>query len=295
MKVQRRGRRIAIALFCAAGLAAAGIVVERSRKPTPKPRLVLLTRAEWGRQVLFADIQPVKLANCELERFGEEYDGGYLLCRNLLGDVTAAYSYGISGYDQWGCDVSTRLHVPVHEYDCFNLTRPVCSTGSAVFHAECVGSSGWVEDGRPFDTLEDQVRKNGDAGRQLVVKMDVEGAEWESVLGASDDVLQRIDQMAVEFHGFDEERFILAISRLKQFFYIANLHWNNFACDSGKAPFPSSVYEILLVNKRIGTADPATPVVPSLLNRPNNPEWPDCQAGTPKQASHTPHGSGTGM
>jgi hypothetical protein len=295
MKVQRCGAWIAIALICAAGLAAAGAFVERSRKPTPKPRPVLLTRADWVRQMLFADIQPVRLANCELERFGEEHDGGYLLCRNLLGDVKSAYSYGISGYDQWGCDVSARLHVRVHEYDCFNPTRPVCSTGRMVFHAECVGNSGRVEDGRPFDTLEDQVRKNGDAGKQLVVKMDVEGAEWESVLGASDDVLQRIDQMAVEFHGFDEERFILAILKLKRFFYLANLHWNNFGCDSGKAPFRSSAYEILPVNKRIGTADPATPVAPSLLNRPNNPEWSECQGGTPKQPSRIPQGTGTGM
>jgi hypothetical protein len=282
MKVQRRGVRIAIALFCAAGLAAGAVFVERSRKPEPKPRPMLLTRAERGRQMLFGDIQPVKLANCELERFGEKDDGGYLLCGNLLGEVKSAYSYGISGYDQWGCDVSTRLDVHVHEYDCFDLRRPVCSTGDAVFHGECIGSSRRVEDGRPFDTLENQVRKNDDADKQLVVKMDVEGAEWESFLGASDDVLQRIDQMAVEFHGFDEERFILAMWKLKRFFHIVNLHWNNFACDGGSAPFPSAAYEILLVSKRIGVLDPSMQVVPSLLNRPNNPEWPDCEAVTPK-------------
>ena len=32
---------------------------------------------------------------------------------STVGGVKAAYSYGISGYDQWGCDVSTRLAVPV--------------------------------------------------------------------------------------------------------------------------------------------------------------------------------------
>ncbi|MBE3065374.1 MAG: hypothetical protein IMZ69_10210 [Spirochaetes bacterium] len=282
MRVQCRRAWITIALSCVAGLAAVGVFVERGRKPNPKARTALLSHAEWGRQILFADIQPVKLANCELERFGETNDGGYLLCRNLLGEVKSSYSYGISGYDQWGCDVSTRLDVRVHEYDCFNLTRPVCPTGEMVFHDECIGNSRRVEDGHPFDTLENQVRKNGDAGKQLVVKMDVEGEEWGTFLGVSDDILQRIDQMAVEFHGIDEGRSILAISKLKHFFYIANLHWNNFGCDLGQAPFPSSVYEVLLVNKRIGVADPATPVVPSLLNRPNNPESRDCQTWRPK-------------
>ena len=270
---------VAAGVVVVAALAAAGVAVERLRAPKPKARLVLPTRADQQRQMLFEDIQPIKLANCELERFGEKHDGGYMLCRNLLGNVKAAYSYGISGYDQWGCDVSTKLRVPVHQYDCFNLTRPRCSTGTAVFRGECIGNSRRVEDGRRFDTLETQVWKNGDAGKHLVVKMDVEGAEWESFLGASDDILQRIDQMAVEFHGFDEGRFIFAISRLKQFFYIANLHWNNYACDGGKPPFPSWAYEILFVNKRIGIPAPAGQAVgPNPLDRPNNPDWPDCQA-----------------
>ena len=281
MRLHRRGR-IAIAVFCAGALAAGGVFARRVRKPAPRPPQVVVGRTEQERQRLFAEIQPVTLANCELERFGESHDGGYLLCRNLLREVKSAYSYGISGYDQWGCDASTKLGVPVHEYDCFNLTRPVCSTGRAVFHGECIGDTRRMKEGRPFDTLENQVRKNGDAGKRLVVKMDVEGAEWESFLGASDDVLQRIDQMAVEFHGFDEGRFLLAIDRLKRFFYLANLHWNNYACDGGAAPFHSWAYEILLVNKRIGVADPARPVAPSPLDQPNNPNAPDCQGGTPK-------------
>ena len=241
----------------------------------------MLTRAEQARQVLFEEIQPVKLSNCQLERFGEPNDGGYLLCANLLGDVKSAYSYGISGYDQWGCDVSTRLRVPVHQYDCFNLTRPSCSTGKPVFHEECIGNSRRVEDGRPFDTLENQVRKNRDAGKHLVVKMDVEGAEWESFLDASDEILQRIDQLVVEFHGFDEDRFILAMWKLKKFFHVANLHWNNFACNGGTPPFPSWAYEILFVNKRMGVpAVGQRAILPNPLDRPNTLDWTDCQAAT---------------
>jgi hypothetical protein len=84
--------------------------------------------------------------------------------------------------------------------------------------------------------------------------------------------------MAVEFHGYDEERFLLVMWKLKRFFYIANLHWNNFACAFGKPPFASAAYEMLFVNKRIGIPDAgAKAVMPSPGDRPNNPEWPDCQ------------------
>jgi hypothetical protein len=234
---------------------------------------------------LLREIQPVKLANCTLQRFGEAHDGGYLLCGNLLGSVRAGYSYGISGYDGWGCEVSRTLAVPVHQYDCFNLTVPQCQGGRMIFHGECIGTSTAVEDGRPFDTLERQVARNGDAGKRLVVKIDVEGAEWDSFIAAPDDVLQRIDQMAVEFHGFDEARFLVAIRRLKSLFHVAHLHFNNFSCGQGEPPFPAWAYEVLFVNKRIGVVDPSGRVVlPDPLDTPNRPETPDCQ-GLPSSAS----------
>lgn len=54
-----------------------------------------------------------------MARFGESNDGGYLACANLLGGVKSAYSYGIAGYDGWGCDISRRLNVTTHQYDYF--------------------------------------------------------------------------------------------------------------------------------------------------------------------------------
>src|SRR5262245_21238307 len=122
------------------------------------------------RQQLFDLLTPVVLSNCRLERFGEARDGGYLMCGNLLGGAQSAYSYGINGYDQWGCDVSTRLGVPLHQYDCFNTTQPSCPTATTLFHAECVGPTTKTEEGRPFDTIANQFARNGDSGKRIVLK-----------------------------------------------------------------------------------------------------------------------------
>ena len=110
--------------------------------------MAAVARARWyrntavgQRQALLEELQPVALANCELKRFGETYDGGYLLCANLLTEVRSAYSYGISGYDGWGCDIPRQLKVKVHEYDCFNLQQPVCDGGALMFHPECVAGA----------------------------------------------------------------------------------------------------------------------------------------------------------
>jgi hypothetical protein len=250
-----------------------------ARREITHPHLKIERRAEQLRRFVFNELQPVKLTNCELQRFGEAHDGGYLLCGNLLQDVRSGYSYGISGYDGWGCEISRRLKITVHQYDCFDLTRPVCEGGATTFHGECVaGSPSTDKDRRVFDTPEHQFAKNGDAGKRLVMKIDVEGAEWDTFLATPDRVLDQIDQLAVEFHGSGEERFAEVVGRLKGLFYVANLHFNNYSCVDDAAPFPSWAYEVLFVSKRIGKLDASgVPATPSPLNAPNNPKVPDCQ------------------
>lgn len=141
-------------------------------------------RAKSVRQELFLAFTPVTISNCTLERMGDANDGGYLFCGNLLAGTGAAYSYGINGTDEWGCQISTRLGIAVHQYDCFNTTAPACPAGNARFNAECVGPEPAAIEGRAFDTMLRQVAKNGDTGKRLVVKMDVEGSEWDSLLEA---------------------------------------------------------------------------------------------------------------
>jgi hypothetical protein len=237
-----------------------------------------------ARAELLAAIQPVKLTNCEFERFGEAHDGGYVACRNLLDRATAAYSYGIGGFDDWGCSISARLKSPMHQYDCFNTDAPSCGKfpgARPVFHAECVGPERKTEEGRLFDTVAAQIDRNGDTGKRLIVKMDVEGAEWQSFLAMPDALLGQIDQLVVEFHIFKPDRYLETIEKLKRTFYIANLHWNNAVCDDDLDPLTSPAFEILFVNKSIAQVEPGgVPITPNPFDAPNIPltATPDCQA-----------------
>jgi hypothetical protein len=242
------------------------------------------------RQALFDMLQPVALINCVLERFGETHDGGYLMCSNLLQGVQAGYSYGVAGYDKWGCDISTTFDLTVHQYDCFNTSRPACSDGTTVFHEECVGDTSETVDGRVFDRIANQFAKNGDSAKRIVLKIDIEGAEWDSLSSVPDEVLQQIDQMAVEFHWqqgekaawIGEEKYLHVVQRLKQFFEIGHIHFNNASCIEGLTPFPTWAYEVLFVSKRLALVDSsrkAGGLHP--LDAPNNPSLADCQPRTP--------------
>ena len=230
------------------------------------------------RQALLDELQPVALENCTLARLGSAHDGGYLMCKNLIEGLGAAYSYGVGPNDDWGCDVSTRYGVPVHEYDCFDPSRPQCRTGTFDFHAECIGDRGEVAHSRAFDTLANQVSRNGDSGKRLIVKIDVEGAEWDSLMATPDAILDKIDQLPMELHGVNDRRFVKVLRKLKRTFYLVNLHFNNYACAADAAPLPAVAYQVLFVNRRIGVLDAArgTPP-PSSLNASDNRAGPDCQ------------------
>lgn len=282
----RRGTLLVLLVLVVAG---AWVVVGRlaTRDDAPagpeRPVRVAKTRAEQVRERLYAELQPVRLANCTLERFGEAADGGYLMCGNLLDDVAAGYSYGISNYDGWGCDISRRLGVRVHQYDCFDTREPACpAEGDTLFHAECVAGEAFLDaEGRRFDTVASHVARNGDDARRVVVKMDVEGAEWDSLFQAPDTLLDRIDQITVEFHGIDDDvwKYYRTFVRLRERFHVAHLHFNNFSCREGFGPFPAYAYEVLFVNKRIAVLDPDQSPVPRphALDAANAPERPDCQ------------------
>jgi hypothetical protein len=240
-------------------------------------RLPKLTAREI-RQQLLRELQPIALRNCTLERIGSPHDGGYLMCGNLLDGIQSAYSYGIGPADDWGCDVSRRREVAVHQYDCFDPRQPECPGGRALFHNECLAPVTTAVESRAFDTFTRQISKNGDMGKTLVVKMDVEGAELDALLATEDRVLSRIDQLAVEFHGANE-RYLELTRKLKRTFRVGHLHFNNQSCAFRYSPFPSWAYQVLFVNKRIAVPDPSAPppTLPHPLDAPDFAIGRDCQ------------------
>jgi len=82
----------------------------------------------------------------------------------------------------------------------------------------------------------------------------------------------------IELHRADRQ-FLDLVRKLKRLFHVVHLHYNNSVCTTQWKPFPSPVYEVSFVNKRIGIPDPGgpTPVLPNILDAQNNLFRQDCQ------------------
>ena len=124
-----------------------------------------------------------------------------------------------------------------------------------------------------------------------MLKIDVEGAEWDSFLAAPDEILDQIDQLAVEFHWLADEnarwihddKYLRVVQRLKQFFEVGHIHFNNWGCIRGDLePFSSWAYEVLLVSKRLAVVNPSRKVSGlHPLDARNNPSLPECLPKVP--------------
>lgn len=172
-------------------------------------------------------------------RYGERNDGGYVMCDDDIqpGQLKAAYSYGINGFDGWANDISQKFKIPVFEYDCTNPKLPQkCPTCDLRFNLECMNSN----HGKPrekFATLTQQLQRNGHsqiAPANLLLKVDIEGAEWAVFAEEPAENLKKFREVIVEFHNLDQvsqhQIFLQAVSNiLGAGFVVEHIHGNNFA------------------------------------------------------------------
>jgi len=173
----------------------------------------------------------------QFERWGEPNDGGYVMCADGLDKgLVGAYSYGINGFDGWGMHAASNLHIPLNEYDCTNANQPqVCSGCKVNFHGKCILNN----NGAPqynFQTLSQQLQESGNANaaeRSLLLKIDVEAAEWKVFAEEPIVNLKKFREIVVEYHWIGEQYnhalYAQAVKKIEQAgFAVTHLHGNNY-------------------------------------------------------------------
>lgn len=172
------------------------------------------------------------------ERWGGAYDGGYIGCTDSMANsgLVAAYSYGIAGTDGWGMDMAHLYGLPTYEYDCYNRNAPHPCPGCQVhFFPECIKGASEVSYNPAFKTIKQHLAANGHANAAegtLMLKVDVEGAEWTVFEQEDVETLRKFRSINTELHNlgqqFNHPQYLRAMQNLHRAGFVpAHLHGNN--------------------------------------------------------------------
>ena len=173
-------------------------------------------------------IRPMTGSNLELMRVGGSTDGGYVMAKPLTG--SGALSIGVGADVSWDQEIAAR-GIPVAMFD-HTIRKPPALVPNSTFHRIGIGSTE-TRDLRPLDQL---VSLTGWAGRDdLLLKMDVEGAEWSAMTQPRPVDLEPFTQIVIELHGLGglrDERtatsVLAAIEHLCASHIPIHVHANNY-------------------------------------------------------------------
>jgi len=130
---------------------------------------------------------------------GEKFDGSYVLLDDFE-NIRIAYSFGISNMVQFDAELAKR-GIDVYMYDHTIDSLPYNNTK---FHWSKIGICGNNERTEILKTLDDLIKLNGHTfEKNMLLKIDVEGWEWNSMNDLSEDILRQFKYILIEYHFFD--------------------------------------------------------------------------------------------
>ena len=131
---------------------------------------------------------------------GEKSDGCYVLL-NDFSNIKIAYSFGISTNIQFDKALADK-GIDVYMYDHTINSLPY---ENPKFHWKKIGLCGKKTNSTELKTLEEMINENGHNNElNMILKMDIEHWEWESINDLNEDTLNKFKYIAIEYHFHDE-------------------------------------------------------------------------------------------
>ena len=226
---------------------------------------------------LIRNIRP-RRTPLELVRIGADADGGYLVPNDLDG-IAACFSPGVEANASFEIDLLNRFGINSHLAD-YSVDGPPMQFRPKSFAKKFVGS--YVSE--KFITLDAWMAQQPEyrTGRDFLLQMDIEGAEYKTLLSLSEANLRRFRIIVVEIHSvenwcdwafFDIVETMFA--KLLKYFQVVHNHPNNCCgmVNMGGIVAPR-VFELTFLRRDRAFAPGFQESFPHPLDRPNRPDQP---------------------
>jgi FkbM family methyltransferase len=174
----------------------------------------------------------------DLKRYGAAGDGGYILSKSLTGQSNIVYSYGVGDNDDGvSFDKSMASHgKKIFLYDA-SINSFWYNPPQFNFKSEYVNSKNIYKHIQENNHLDD---------KNMILKMDIEACEYETLINCQDEVFDHFSQIILELHDVVNEcndrdnilnvddtearwaNKINLLTRLNRYYYLVHIHGNNW-------------------------------------------------------------------
>jgi len=259
---------------------AAELEARPARRGPKDPVIVSIPDPDLGymAQRVLGLLRPMNVVGGTLARKGRDNDGGYVMLEYGL-DNAIAYSLGIKDDVSWDLDLAAR-GCQIYQYDHTIDRLPFEHPNFRWFRIGIAAQSS--ADG-VMSSLGDLMMRNGHHKRQdIIVKMDIEGAEWDVFDAMDQATLQQLSQIVVEMHNFAVRghdllpQIVSVLHKLGATHQPIHVHANNWGYLGliGGTMIPDTL-EVTYVRRADHSFEECKKVFPTSLDMPCNPSLAD--------------------
>lgn len=212
------------------------------------------------------------LTNHRLIRIGEKNDGGYLI-PDILNEIKYCFSAGVGHTNKFETDLN-KYEIKSFLAD-YSIDKNVRNLQQFDFLKKFITSyndetskniNSWI-----FEKISEKELN------KTILKLDVEGSEYEILSSLDEKILQELKIVIIEFHGLEmigdenTNKILLSILRkLFKYFYVVHIHPNNCCGIHYVSKFKvPSVLEVTYINKKSAKKKDGICMIPNKLDAKN--------------------------
>lgn len=237
---------------------------------------------------LYDLVRPLTFLGLKKIRIGnKKADGGYVMANDFCG-IDGALSLGIGHDVSWDAEMC-EYDMEIYQFD-HTVDAPEANKGNSKLHFHQVGIAGSSDPSAKMKSIKDILSDEMSLHtNDLILKIDIDGYEWDVFDKMPADVLSRFRQICIEIHtplgrhgqSAIRERNLRVLRKLYSHFAPVHLHANNAS--------PSRIYsglevpkllEITYVRRNGQNFTDSQENFPGELDIPNVPSHPEINIGT---------------